>query len=124
MTGAIPPLPLYVFMTWKGKHFFSLKAYRSVLGRAQASYYGGTAVCLFGVKRPGGVVHQLPSSVAEVRESMRHFLYGQLYRCNAAYIPVVRIVIRSICSVNIYIFAQFFQACYTPSFFAWNMQSI
>jgi hypothetical protein len=122
MTGAIPLLPLYAFMTWKGKKI-CFESVQIGSGACPASYYVGTAVCLFGIKRPGRVFHQLPSSVAEVKESTEQCFHGQLYRCYNAYSPLVRGLIRSICSVNIYIFALFFQACYTPFFVAWNMQS-
>ena len=69
----------------------------------------GTAFCLFGVKRPGCEVHNLLSSVAEVKESTENYVHGQLYRCNTAYIPMVRVLIRSICGVYIYIFAISFK---------------
>jgi len=42
---------------------YFMKACGSAVGRV------GTAVCLFGVKRPGYEVYQLPLSVAEVKES-------------------------------------------------------
>ena len=75
-------------------------------------------------------VHQLLSSVAEVKESTEHYVHGQFYRCNTAYIPMVRLLIRPICGVYIYIFAPLFSSrihslvFFLFFFFAWNIQRI